>query len=63
MCCQHFICDRNEGQEENKLSILLSATTADVCKFLSVASTCSYQKGIWKCGSVSLLGVTQSSDD
>lgn len=60
MCCQHFICDSNEGQEENKLSILLSAATADVYEFLSVASTCSYHEGIWKCRGVPLLGVTKS---
>lgn len=55
MCCQHFVCDSNEGQEENKLSRQLPAATADVCKFPSVASTCSYHEGIWQCSDVPLL--------
>lgn len=60
MCCQHFVCDSNEGQEENKLSRQLPAATADVCKFPSVASTCSYHEGIWQCSDVPLLGVTEN---
>lgn len=60
MCCQHFICDSNEGQGENKLSKLLSTAIADVYTFLSMASTCSYHEGIWKCSGMPLLHVTKN---
>lgn len=55
MCCQHFVCDFNEGRGENKLSVLLSAATADVYKFLPRAPSRSSQEGIWKGSSALLL--------
>lgn len=60
MCCQHFICDSNEGRGENKLREALATATADVYKFLAMALSCSYQEGIWKCSCVPLLGVSES---
>lgn len=60
MCCQHFICDSNEGGGENKLHIPLSTATADVCKFLAMALSCVYQEGIWKSSCVPLLSVSES---
>lgn len=57
MCCQHFICDSNEGRGENKLSVPLFTATADVYKFLPMAPRCSCHEDIWKCSCALLLCV------